>query len=120
MKYVVFWVLVTYITTPCPLDQSDPYQPGTIIPSFCSVYHYDTKRDTLHKFFDTRSEAEGFVSGSKERYDVEIIWMDSTIVPNEISLDMDTFRPVDTSVLFELYTPSLRIDSTTGYIIINN
>lgn len=103
MKYVVFWILSYWVSEPCPdAAKVDPYtnKPGWsgIV---CDVLHTRLERDTLFKFFDSYAEAQEFVKNGKNRYDVSVIWMDSTLMPAKITFGPNDSLTIDT-VKFDL------------------
>lgn len=81
-KYIVFWIIATWIVDPCPDAIRNPYNPDAPVFSTCLVNHGHYERDTLFRFFDTYEEAAEFALNGKDQ--TERIWIDSTLIPREV------------------------------------
>lgn len=80
-KYIVFWVVSTWVSDPCPDIKYNQYT-REYTASVCLVYHGHFEYDTLIQEFPNRDEAFDFVEGGKKEIAVTSIWIDSLKVEN--------------------------------------
>ena len=63
MKYLVIWIVSTWVSTPCPDFKPNPYT-GEYPQSMCLVNHGKYESKEMERFFDTKDEAEKFIANS--------------------------------------------------------
>jgi len=65
MKYLVIWVVVNWVSTPCPDWKPNPYT-GRYPNTMCLVNHGRYEDTPMKSLFETREDAEAFIESAPE------------------------------------------------------